>query len=599
MPLHERFVRRMTPLTSAAAALIALQAVVRGWVVSDSYYFQDDFAHLDLARSAGLTTEFLVRDYGGHVEVGQYFLMWLLSHAIDGSFAPAAFSVIVLQAATSLGLFQLLRTLFGDSRLILVPWTAYLFTPLALGFSSWWSAALQTLPMQLATVVVLLAVTRAHRQRSRRWALLSVLVFAAGLLMWQKAALILPLALAVHLLVTTHDLPWKERLVGLRRQWGMWSAHAGVLGAYIFFYLATVDEGTALTQAEPIRWGSLLTQTLFRMFVPGLFGGPWHARGAESTIYPYTETYAALIFLFVFACLVVLSFVVSGARAYAGWLLLVGYLTADLSLLALGRSDWIGLLLRDPRYVADALPVVTIAVLASCRGLLETGRSERAAAVWLRQRMTMAVVLRVVALLFVSSLITTVRMAPAVQHEYAANFTRGVADQMEAEPERSVLNSAPPYEISARADLEGMMNAVGAEVVFDRPAVEMFIFDGLAQLRLVDLFPGSDERTGPVKGCGWAVDQQEADLWSVESDDATPRVLRVGYYAGSEATLHVSVAGRSSSLDVPAGVGRAFFVVGPESGRVSARVEDGDGVCVTDLAVGAAWVAVQPDTTAQ
>ena len=85
--------------------LIGLQAVVRGWAVAGSDYFQDDFAHLDLARSGGLSSAYLVRDYGGHVEVGQYFLLWLMSHAIDGTFAPAALVIVSMQVTASVLLF--------------------------------------------------------------------------------------------------------------------------------------------------------------------------------------------------------------------------------------------------------------------------------------------------------------------------------------------------------------------------------------------------------------------------------------------------------------------------------------------------------------
>lgn len=587
----ERLVSRIDPLAAVAGALVVLQAVVRGWVVTGSYYFQDDFAHLDLARRLGLTPQYLVRDYGGHMEVGQYAVIWLFSHLVDGSFAPAAFSILAMQAIASVLLFHLLRTLFGRSPLILLPWTVYLFTPLSLAWSSWWSAALQTLPLQIATILVLLATTQAYRKRSRRWAIGSVVAFAGGLLMWEKAGLILPLALAVHLLVVTSPAPWRERLLTLRQTAWMWLAHAVVLGAYVVVYLSVVEEGLEAAGDEPVAVGGLLDQALMRMFVPGLFGGPWHADGAESTVYPYTDTFPAMVFLLLLLSLVVLSFLTTGRRAAEGWLLLGGYLTADLTLLALGRADWVGLLARDPRYVADALPVMTVAVLAAFRGLLGPSGPDLPAAVWLRPRMTRPVVLRGVVLLVVSCLVTTVRLAPAVQHEYAANYTLGVARQMTEESQRSVVNGMPPYEISARADLAAMMNAIGQDVRFDRPAQQMYLFDGLAQLRPMDLFPGSEVVRGPVADCGWRVGDDPRGLGEIEAGDAGTRILRLGYLAREPADLEVTVAERSQSLRVGAGLGRAFFVVGPEAGRVTAAITDTDAICVTDLAVGAAWVA--------
>lgn len=589
--MAERFRAHLQPLTLIAAVLVLLQAVVRGWVISGSYYFQDDFAHLDFARRSGLSAEYLVRDYGGHLEIGQYFVIWVMSHMIDGTFAPAAFVIVVLQAVASVLLFALLRTLFGESPFILLPWTAYLFTPLAVGWSSWLSAALQALPLQIAMILVLLASAKAHSTGSRGWAAVSVAAFTGGLLMWQKAGLILPLALAVHLLVVAYPTPWRQRMQGLRQMAAMWLAHVGVLGVYIVLYLNVVGEGLDTVASEGFDVGPMFGETLFRMFVPGLFGGPWHSTGAESTIYPYTDTYPAIIFLLALMALVVTSFMVTGRRAAAGWILLVGYLAADLVLLRLGRADWIGILLRDPRYVADALPVMTIAVLAAFRGLWEPGEEDRRVAQWLRANLTLRMAMNGVALLVVSCLVTTVRMAPAVQHEYSANYTLGVARQMEEDRRRSVVNTAPPFEVSARADLKGMMNAIGADVVFDRPAVEMYLFDGLAQLKRMDLFPGSESETGPIPSCGWSVGQQYEDLWEVDADQVAPRVLRIGYFAGESVTLEMSLSGGASSVVLPAGLGQAFFVIGTQPAQVAARVKGGGSVCITDVAVGPAWVA--------
>ena len=589
---------RIKPMTLIAAVLVLLQVVVRGWVISGSYYFQDDFAHLDMARRSGLSSDYLVRDYGGHLEMGQYFLLWVMSHAIDHTFAPAALAIVLMQALASVLLFILLRTLFGESPLILLPWTVYLFTPLAVGWSSWLSAAMQALPLQIATILVLLASAKAYTTRSRAWAVGCVAAFAVGLLMWQKAGLILPLALANQLLVVADPQPWRERVLGLRRMAGMWLSLVGVLAAYIVLYLKVVDGGLDSTAREGIEVGAMFGETLFRMFVPGLFGGPWHSTGAESTIFPYTETYPAMIFSLAFLGIVVASFVVSGRRALQGWVLLVGYLAADLTLLGLGRADWIGILLRDPRYVADALPVMTVALLAAYRGLWEPVASERRAAQWLRSRMSLRTTMNAVALLIVSCLVTTVRMAPVVQHDYAANYTLGVARQMEEDPRRSVVNTAPPFEVSARADLEGMMNAIGADVVFDRASVDMYLFDGLAQLKRMDLFPGSASKAGPEEGCGWPVGRLYTDLWDIDADLVAPRVLRIGYYSGSPAVLDVSLAGRTHAVDLPAGLGQAFFVVGPEAGTVAARVSDGGSICVTEVAVGPVWVADETQTTA-
>jgi hypothetical protein len=154
------------------ALLILLQTVVRAGIVLPSYYWQDDFHHVELARRLGLSQAFLVRDYSGHLEVGQYFLYWLIGRDAGLSFLPAALSLLGLQLAASCLLLTLLRQLFGRSPWVLVPFAGYLFTPLGLPVATWWAAGLQAMPLQITMLLTILALVRAVRQRSppRRWA---------------------------------------------------------------------------------------------------------------------------------------------------------------------------------------------------------------------------------------------------------------------------------------------------------------------------------------------------------------------------------------------------------------------------------------------
>jgi hypothetical protein len=159
---------RVDPMLLGGALLILLQTVVRAGIVLPSYW-QDDFHHLELARRLGLSQAFLVRDYSGHLEVGQYFLYWLIGRDAGLSFLPAAISLLVLQLAASCLLLAVLRQLFGRSPWILVPFAGYLFTALGLPVATWWAAGLQAMPLQITMLLTLLALIRAVRQRSWRW----------------------------------------------------------------------------------------------------------------------------------------------------------------------------------------------------------------------------------------------------------------------------------------------------------------------------------------------------------------------------------------------------------------------------------------------
>ncbi len=577
---------RFPVIVRLGAVMVAIQLLLRGWAVSGSYYFQDDFAHLHLARSLGLSREYLVRDYGGHLETGQYFLIWVLSHAIDDSFLVPTISVLVLQATASLLLLAVLRALFGDSPALLVPFAVYLYTPLGLAWSAWWAAALQTLPLQCFMLLGILGLARFARSGSRPWAVVSVVAQALGLVFWEKAVFILPTLLAVQVLVISTG-GVRARLRDLLAGWRFWCVHALVLGAYLVVYTSLTASVLGETKAAP---GLLLDETVFRMLVPGLFGGPWHAAGAELTLYPRASTFEASLALVALLVLVGASIAVTGRRALLGWALPIGYVAADLTLLALGRADWLGLLSRDPRYVADALPLVAVGLAAAFRGMYDD--SSRPAAAWLRPRLGVGGSLRVVALLLISCYITTRSLVPVVQHEYPKNFVREVLAQLEEDPTKAVLNTPAPTDIGARVDLAGLLDAVGAEVELDQPSASPHLVDSLGRLRPVAIFPGAAVVPGPEYGCGWRMSESQAvPVGQVPAGEGATRVVRFRYLATTEAVLTLQHGDVTSSLEVAAGTGDVYFPLDQEAGSLLVRLDGGVGACIVEWSAGPAWVA--------
>ena len=575
-------------VTQWAYGLIAVQIVVRGYITFPGYFFQDDFAHLEMARRLGLSSDYLIRDYGGHLEVGQYFLIWLMSHVIDVAYWPAAVSILLLQLAASVLLFTVLRELFGARPLILVPLAIYLFTPLSLAWATWWAAALQTLPLQIAMLAAILGVARFYRTRETRWAVVSVLAHAGGLIFWEKAVLIFPALIAVATLVISPPETWRSPFRVLRTHWRLWVSHALTFAAYLATYLALVD--TPATGSGSSTVETLLSQTLARMYVPGIFGGPWHARGAENTVYPYVDTFPALLAGAAFVAVMWASFKVNRWRAASAWLLLAGYLTADLALLGLGRADWIGLLARDPRYVADALPITALAIAAAFYVPSRTEHSAKAREL-MRRHETMATVTKVVAVVVISCLITTFKLAPVVKHEYSYNFTMGVARQMHDKPNRSVVGTPAPTVVSARADVPQMMKAIGVRAKFNEPATEMYIFDGLAALHRMDVYPGSPTERGPKAGCGWPIGSSWRSLGTIDSGSGPVRVVKLGYYSGEDAGIELIIGDRTQKLALPAGLGFAYFVVPSDGGDMAVQMSGPGQVCISDWTVGAAWTA--------
>ena len=106
----------------------------------------------------------------------------------------AASVVFVLMACASVAALRVLRTLFGERRVILVPLVVYLLTPLTVPGLGWWSAAMESVPLQLAIFMALNAHMWYVRTGRARHLAVAVAWVGFGLLFFEKA-LVLPVLL--------------------------------------------------------------------------------------------------------------------------------------------------------------------------------------------------------------------------------------------------------------------------------------------------------------------------------------------------------------------------------------------------------------------
>jgi hypothetical protein len=579
---------RLDPMLLGGALLILLQTVVRAGIVFPSYYWQDDFNHVGLARQLGLSQDFLVRDYSGHLEVGQYFLYWLIGRDAGLSFVPAAVSLIVLQLAASCLLLAVLRQLFGRSSWLLLPFAGYLFTPLGLVVATWWAAGLQALPLQITMLLTVLGLVRAVRRRSWRWGAVSVGAQAVGLLFWEKAVLIFPAALAVLVLVEWAGTPVRARARLLLTSWWVLVPHGLVLAAYTAVYLSVVDSSSVLGQ-ETQDVARTTGETVVRLLVPGLFGGPWTDEGGENTVFPRVGDVGAVLAVALLVGAVAASVWLRGSRALQGWLLGVAYVAADLVLLQVGRADFVGLLMRDPRYITDSLPVLAIGICAAFSGPTVSRRRPSWVPATAGSR-TSAV--PAITVLTCSCLLSSFLLAEQLQHRFTRDYVHGVVQALDDNPAVSVLSTPVPPNVSLSVDLQRMLTAVGRERQLDQPGTDVRMFDGLATLRPIMVIDRNLERTGPLEDCGWRVEGSWKLLGSVPERPGA-RVVRLSYLTGQDATLHVRVGGYEQAVAVRSGLGYATFVVTGHQGPVRARVTDvaTGGICVPDVQAGAPWPA--------
>ena len=112
-----------------------------------------------------------------------------------------AISLVVLQLLASLALLRALYVILGWRRVLLIPLTFALFTPLAVPGFAWWAAALNSLPMLAALAWVCADAILLVRTGNQRYAVTGVLAYFGGLLFFEKAAVIPFVAFAVAALL--------------------------------------------------------------------------------------------------------------------------------------------------------------------------------------------------------------------------------------------------------------------------------------------------------------------------------------------------------------------------------------------------------------
>jgi hypothetical protein len=352
----------------AGLVMIAAQLVWKAFFLNHFFFWQDDYHDLDLALDHGFTWGYLVHMGSGHLIPGVYALSWVLARAGLYDWALASGVTLVILAAASVAALRLLRTLFGDRPAILVPLAVYLLTPLTLPGLGWWSSAVESLPLQLATFMALDSHVWYVRRRRLRHAVATAIWLAVGMLFFEKGV-VLPLLLFAVTSAFFVDGRWLTAAGRcLVTYWRAWLLYVAVLGGYVTLVAVQLRTSSA-KPGVPGPYRDVLTfmsELVKNTFIPGALGGPW--QWLPSGAIAYSAPPAGLQWLsWIVAAAVVVVSIWNRKYAWRAWAILAGWLlAADMGPVAIGRiKAFSGAVLGlETRYVADAVPV-----LAICLGL--------------------------------------------------------------------------------------------------------------------------------------------------------------------------------------------------------------------------------------
>ncbi|MFI5718369.1 hypothetical protein [Nocardia sp. NPDC051750] len=347
---------------AAAAGLVLLQLVVRGWVLANGYFYWDD---LILAGRDGshplLSGALLFPDHDGHVMPLAFAVSWLVTAVAPLEWGVAAVVILLMQAGAALAVLRLLLTLLGPRRVVLIPLAFYLFCPLTVPAFAWWAAALNALPLQIVLAWVAADAVLLDRTGRRRYAVSGIVLVAVGLLFFEKAAIVPFVAFAVVVLRRQVDGRGIALREVLRRGVVLWAGAAAVLSCWALIYYAVA--GISGSHGDSGDLAHMLPGAAWAGVVTALLGGPWGwerwVPSAPWAVAPDWAAWAAWGLLAV----VVIATIRARPVVWPVWAAVVVYLPAVQIPVALMRAgpNTVDELTMSLRYLADAAVVLTIA----------------------------------------------------------------------------------------------------------------------------------------------------------------------------------------------------------------------------------------------
>ncbi|MFD5180777.1 hypothetical protein ACFWM1_33555 [Nocardia sp. NPDC058379] len=548
-----------------AAALIVAQLVLRGWVAASGFFYWDDFILIgEVGRHPLWSTELLFTSHDGHVMPLAFALTWAVTTIAPFEWGVAATVLVLLQLLASLAVLRLVVVLLGTGPRLLVPLTCYLFVPLTVPAFAWWSAAVNALPLQIALAWVSADAIRLVRTGRRRYAVSGAAVSAVALLSFEKAVVVLPVAVAVVAL--SAYVAGESVRVAVRRGAALWTAAGAVLLAWSAFFLLVIQRPRGLSRPEQPT--ALLSRALSDGLVPALSGGPWRwERWQPAT--PWADPPGVAVALCWTALILFAAWTIrTRARVGVIWVCAAAYVVATVAPVVVLRDGpgTAALLLQSIRYFAD------VAVIA-CLGLalimtaprrvphdLRSGATARGRLLvrGLPVRAVVAVVATVIFL--VSSVYSTVTFTRSWEPSPARAYVTGVRTALPGADAPLLPQEVPWNVLNPLAFPQNMTDQVFAALAgpdtFARstPHLRMFTDDG----DLVDaqVWWNRSIVPAPEPGCGYRMTPGEAVRLPLDGPmQIREWTAQLNYLADRDGTIAVSFEGAAETVaEVRAGL---------------------------------------------
>jgi len=580
-----------SPVQRLGLVVIALGLAFRIWSLAGSWFYFDDLAFLSAGTNNPLSWEFLGRNYAGHLMPAGWLVIKGLATWAPYHWGAWAGFLVLGQLVASLGMLRLLRSMFGDTRVVLVLLAGYCFLIFTVPAGVWFAAGINQLPFQVALVFGLhahLAYLRTHRWQS----LVATLAWTVfGLAFYEKAVLLFGfyalLALCWFARGTLTD-----RFVGLWRDYRAGIiAHGAVAIPYVAIYMKFGLHGT-----QPA--GTLVASVGYRLvavaFSTGVIGGPFEWRSTSANSLADPSDLISLGSWVALGSLVYYAFTTRTASRRA-WSLIVFSLAADVYLLASARANLVGPDIGlEYRYQTESAAIVVLAIGLAFLPLLGAPETNR-----LREGVDRPherpVVLRTVTVLVVAGAMAST--LAYVRNWQDNNPTKPYFDNLretvaatDGKPLPLVDESLPQNLLWAFGYPENtyshVFKALDLPVEYPDQSIDrLFVLDGQGRVTPAIVPPARSMVGG--EGCGYVLHRAPTTIpldgpvvgggWWIRMDYGAPRPFRV----------RIGLGDTSERMRLPAGAHTAYFKAdGSYDSVVLANSPRGRGACVTQLVLG-------------
>ena len=555
---------RIPPVAAVAVALVAAQLAVRTVLAFGGFFYWDDLVLVGRAGTQPLLSgTYLLNDHDGHLMPAAFLLGGVITRLAPLDWTWPAVSLVLMQLIASLALLRTLHIILGWRRVLLVVLVFALFTPLTVPSFAWWAAALNYLPMLAALAWVCGDAILLVRTGNHRYALTAMLAYLAGLVFFEKAAVIPFVAFAVAALL---------RHVGgdgapLRSVWRsgltLWIPAAVLTAAWAALYLVVVDQ-QRWSLDIPMTW-ALLSRSVTHGIVPGLIGGPWHWQRWDPASPWAVPGLPAMALGWAALVVVVAVTLIRKRRIGWVWMAALGYVVACQVPIYLMRSSAFTALelAQTLRYLAD---LVWVLALLAAVGLCAANRT---ASRWLDASVGRSAVIGALVLGFLaSSLVSTRTFLTSWQDNptkaYLHNAIRSLAQARAESPAPMLDQEVDPLILQRVVGPENLASHMFA-LLTDRPDFERYttvlrMLDNRGAV--VDANVTWVRRTlpGPQQRCGYLVAPDFPTRMPLDGPLLPAEwTAEVNYLANTEGSVVMSLPdGRETRVPVKPGLNRTY-----------------------------------------